>query len=504
MKTSESIYKLIVENSLTAILLTKPDGTILEVNKAACDLFQYTQDELKQKVKKEIIDYSESIALEKLKERKKQGKTTGELTGIKKNGEHFPIEFSSVIFYDDNGDEVNCTTINDISQIKKAEREITLLINNTKESYILLDKKLNIVSFNRQFQELYKKHFKLDIIKGKCIIDYGQPERKEIAAGIYKRVLEGNNEEYELIIPVPDGPEKIYILRYHPARNERNIIIGVFVTATDITEEKNLKRKEDALLKQSEQYNRFIENILQHLPIGITVNNIRDGKPAIANKNFSDIYGWDNNDLSDVNTFFEKVYPDKIYRNEIRQQMKADIESGDPERMTWKDIMITTKAGKTRIVNAKNIPLPEQGLMISTVVDVTNEFRHNDEINRTKIKQESLINGTADLIWSVDANFCIITANNAYLEMIKMATNRLIVEGDTVLVPEFGEALNKKWESYYRRTLKGERFSVKEEVYNPLKQQMEYGRISFNPMRNKSGEIFGIACFSKKDRKSVV
>jgi PAS domain S-box-containing protein len=504
MTTSESIYKLIVENALTSILLSKPDGTILEANKAACDLFQYTRDELRQVGKKGIIDHSESNAPEKPEERKKDGKATGELTGIKKNGEHFPIEFSSVIFYDNNGDEVNCTTINDISERKKAEQEIAFLINNTSESYILLDKQLNIVSFNRQFQESYKKYFKQDIVKGKWIVDYAQPERKEAVKAIYKRVLQGTNEEYELIIPVQDGPEKIYSLRYHAAKDEKDVIIGVFVTATDITEERELKRKEDTLLKQSEQHNSFIETILQNLPIGIAVNNTKDGKATVINKSFSDIYGWDNEEISEVNTFFEKVYPDEIYREEIKQQVMADIESGDPEKMTWKNIMITTKAGKTRIINAKNIPLPEQGLMISTVVDVTNEFRHNAEINRTKIKQEALINGTTDLIWSVDANFCVITANNAYLEMMKMATNRLIVEGDKVLVPEFGEALNQKWESYYRRTLQGERFSIKEEVYNTVKKQMEYGKVSFNPVRNKAGEIFGIACFSKNITEETI
>jgi PAS domain S-box-containing protein len=53
-----------------AILLTQPDGTIVKANKAACKLFAYTEEELKQLGRQGIIDQSETIVEEKLKERK--------------------------------------------------------------------------------------------------------------------------------------------------------------------------------------------------------------------------------------------------------------------------------------------------------------------------------------------------------------------------------------------------------------------------------------------------
>lgn len=44
----------------------------------------------------------------------------------------------------------------EITDQKRTEEEMKLLINNTEESFILLDKDLKIVSFNNQFQNLYK------------------------------------------------------------------------------------------------------------------------------------------------------------------------------------------------------------------------------------------------------------------------------------------------------------------------------------------------------------
>ena len=90
--------------------------------------------------------------------------------------------------------------------------------------------------------------------------------------------------------------------------------------------------------------------------------------------------------------------------------------------MYWNNVIITTKTGEKRIVNAKNIPLLDQDLMISTVTDVTTYATQQLEINRIKSNQEALINATHDAIWSIDTNLCIITANIAYLEMVQAAT----------------------------------------------------------------------------------
>jgi PAS domain S-box-containing protein len=250
-------------------------------------------------------------------------------------------------------------------------------------------------------------------------------------------------------------------------------------------------------LEKLHSRNAFIEVILENLPIGIAVNQISDGSATFLNKFFGETYGWSGSDLTDIHNFFMKVYPDKKYREEMELRIMTDIRSGDPSRMNWENIRITTSTGETRIVNAKNIPLLDRNLMISTVVDVTLPATQAAELKRSKTNQEALINGTADLIWSIDNSFQIITANKAYLEMMKIATMRTLTEGDSVFVSEFGEEATLKWKSYYSRALSGEQFSVKEQVFDPLQQRMEYGLVSFNPMRNANNQVFGVACYSK-------
>jgi len=123
--------------------------------------------------------------------------------------------------------------------------------------------------------------------------------------------------------------------------------------------------------KSLHEQNRFIRTILDHLPIGLAVNDIEKGEATYINRRFEEIYGWPKEELATVDAFFEKAYPDEAQREALKKRVFDDLQSGDPGRMVWEGIEATGKDGKKRVISAKNIPLYDQGLMISTVQDVT-------------------------------------------------------------------------------------------------------------------------------------
>ncbi|MES2779181.1 MAG: PAS domain-containing protein, partial [Bacteroidota bacterium] len=252
-------------------------------------------------------------------------------------------------------------------------------IDNTEGGFILMDKALNIVSFNRQFETLYSKYFKLRVKKGDNILNYAQPERKVIVKQIYDRVLAGAHETSEIEVPDPEGGTRIFSLTYKPAVNQAGEIEGAFVSTLDFTE---TKRKE----QQIKEHQSFIETAIENLPIGIAVNRTEDNATILMNKTFADIYGWPKEELIDVTRFFEKVYPDEHYRKKISARILDDVNSGDPKRMNWEGITITTKNGEERIINAKSIPVFDQNLMISTVIDVTERERNLQRIKDSERK----------------------------------------------------------------------------------------------------------------------
>lgn len=168
--------------------------------------------------------------------------------------------------------------------------------------------------------------------------------------------------------------------------------IALTGSVQDITEE---KLNELALSHHAD----FIAATLDNLLVGIAVNRISDGKVTYMNPRFTEIYGWPKETLTDVDVFFNKVYKDPEYRAEIKKRILHDMESGDPERMEWKSIEIDTSTGEKKVVDAKNIPLFSQDLMISTVTDVTDSHAISKELTAMNERYKFVSRATSDTIW---------------------------------------------------------------------------------------------------------
>ena len=103
MKTTSGNFHAIIENSINAFFLGIPDGTILDASNAATEMFGYTLQEFKDRGRSVLFGDTTEHLNTLLNIREKNGKVKGELIGIRKNGERFPCEFSSVIFKNENG-----------------------------------------------------------------------------------------------------------------------------------------------------------------------------------------------------------------------------------------------------------------------------------------------------------------------------------------------------------------------------------------------------------------
>ncbi len=124
LQESEERYRSILENTDDAILLSVPDGTILQANPAACRMFGWTEGEIIQRGRDGLIDTADPRLENALDERKRTGKFRGELTFVRRNGERFPGEITSMIFKNRFGQIRASMLIRDITERKKAERAL--------------------------------------------------------------------------------------------------------------------------------------------------------------------------------------------------------------------------------------------------------------------------------------------------------------------------------------------------------------------------------------------
>jgi len=121
---SEQKYRAFFEHSLDAMLLTTPMGDIIEANQAACQLLGYSENELKQMKRTDIIDKTDSNHILFFQQRDENGEAVGELRFLKKDGSVIDTELSSAIFLDANDKQKASLIIRDISTRKRTEQKI--------------------------------------------------------------------------------------------------------------------------------------------------------------------------------------------------------------------------------------------------------------------------------------------------------------------------------------------------------------------------------------------
>ncbi|HBO73988.1 MAG: hypothetical protein A2W97_10235 [Bacteroidetes bacterium GWE2_40_63] len=178
---------------------------------------------------------------------------------------------------------------------------------------------------------------------------------------------------------------RYFISTKFPLFNSDCQVSGICGVSTEIT---LLKQNESELIKSR----AFIYSIIKNLPIGLAVNSIT---PAVefefVNDNFVKFYRITKEDLENPDAFWDAVYEDVEFRKQIKEKVLSDMDSNDPERMNWTEVPITRKGEDTRYITARNIPLPDKNMVISTVWDVTEQKLDKEEILTLNNKLNFLI-----------------------------------------------------------------------------------------------------------------
>lgn len=321
--------------------------------------------------------------------------------------------------FDEQGDPVKLTgTVQDITEAKLSQaqlRESQELFEKTfeslHESVIILNPETRaITNCNRTTCELFG--YSEDELIGNTteMLHVDESRFKEFAKIGAEDLEKKGSFKTEFTLKKKDGTEFYSDHTVTLVKNEEGEIEKVVSVIRDITER---KRQEQEL----KQRNDFIESTLENLPIGVAVNLMDSGEATLMNKKFSEIYGWPKEILKDVETFFESVYPDEAYRQRMVEMITADIKSKNPERMNWNGVRIVTQSGKEKIINAKNIPLYDQNLMISTVVDVTAQVEAEQRLAESEYNYRLLFQKSPQPMWIYNPeNLNFIEVNNAATE----------------------------------------------------------------------------------------
>ncbi|MEP6614383.1 MAG: PAS domain S-box protein, partial [Mucilaginibacter sp.] len=272
---SNNYYKAIFDNSLSAIFVTIPNGTILDVNRAASDIFGYTTDEFKKIGRFGLFDLTDPNLILFLETRDRYGAAEGEAIGIRKNGERFPCEMSAMVFKDENGEPRTCVNLIDISERRAIEKEIfsrqqllNAVVNNTNDGLAVTDREGHFMVFNQAMIDLlgvepvdsktydWSKRFNIYQPDGSTLV----PIKKLPIV----RALHGERIKDEIYLIKNPKKGNVYLsISASPIKDEKGEIIGSLVVDRDITHQflyqENLKIVNDDLLASNERFKYVVK-----------------------------------------------------------------------------------------------------------------------------------------------------------------------------------------------------------------------------------------------------
>jgi PAS domain S-box-containing protein len=391
---------------------------IIYVNQTTCDMYGYSREEILKMNIGELsagtYPYTQQEAVKYLGKAVTEGPQIFEWLARHRDGNTFWVEVN--IRYAEIGkDERFFVSVRDINhrkiaekKIQEAETEKSLILSSVADLVVFYKTPELIIEWTNNAAADSLDTNLNSIIGKKCYKLWHNRKTPCEKCPVARAFETGQFEQEE--VQSPDG--RHWSLKATPVINDKGEIAGVVEVARDITE--NKKYRTDL-----EKRNEFIQAILDNLPIGLAVNEFDSGKASYMNPKFSEIYGYPPEIITDIQSFFENVYPDPEYRKEIISKILGDIQSGDPERMRWDNVKITTKEGETKYVSAKNIPITEQNVMVSTVIDVTNRKVAEDNLEKQKKFLENLMGNLPGMVYRCknDKNWTMEYINGACREI---------------------------------------------------------------------------------------
>jgi diguanylate cyclase (GGDEF)-like protein/PAS domain S-box-containing protein len=127
LRESEARYHSLFRNSIDAILLMRPDGSILAANGEACRLLEYGEAELRKIGREKIFDAADTRVRVLMDELARNGSARGEFRLRRKDGNQVPVELSAATFKDRTGQLCASMIIRDITERRRAEEHIEYL-----------------------------------------------------------------------------------------------------------------------------------------------------------------------------------------------------------------------------------------------------------------------------------------------------------------------------------------------------------------------------------------
>ncbi|MEW6673734.1 MAG: PAS domain S-box protein [Thermodesulfobacteriota bacterium] len=263
LQESEERYRSIFHHSIDAVLLTAPDGRILQANPEACRIFGRSEEEICRLGRAGIVDIKDPRLAPAMEARNRTGRFQGELNFVRRDGTSFPGEISSAVFRNRDGNLRTTMIIRDMTERKQAEQtlhDVQTLLNEVGRIARIGGWKMDLIirkaTWTRGTYDIVEIEYDRPIPGPDEHVDYYLPEYRPLIAEAMRALIEDDKPlDFEAELRTAKGNVK-WCHAIGRAVRVGGKAVEIYGTFQDITE---LKLAQTALKESAERLNWALE-----------------------------------------------------------------------------------------------------------------------------------------------------------------------------------------------------------------------------------------------------
>ena len=498
LQESERKHRGLFENALEGIFIFDDSGKIIDFNPSACEIYQKSNfDEISIH---ELFPHNTRKQTDELREGfLKKGYTDGlykylfpdqsvRYIHFKAKANYLP-GFHLAVFNDDT-DRILAE-----KALSRSEANLKAIFDNTNHNITLIGLDYKIIAANKQAQLVSMLLLGRDMLMGDDIRNYIQDYKKEFE-DLFNRSLRGELIRFDLNLKDLNNEDNWFEISFIPISDKSGIIKSICYTSTDIS----YRKRETILLSENEKKFRFLS---ENSPDIIYIVDLSLGKNTYFNR--EEILGYDSRDLEEQGLWQEILHPEDKER--FNKYWVGFINSSTNATASI-EYRLKNLSGeydwvfnRHRIIEKNELEKPAKILCNLTII--SERKRTEEAFRQSEAKLIALLENTSDLVWSIDIDFNITTANSAFKKLIETNYKRKINIGDNLL--EITPSLMQDgWLALHKSALKGKKVNA-EFSWKSAKGDNLFYEISYNPIFDIGKKVNGVSVFARDitQRKST-
>lgn len=455
LRESEELYRSLIETSPDAITLTDLSGSFVMLNRQAAELYG-AKDE-SELVGRDVFDFFipeevESARLDILSILQKGALKNVERTLTRSDGVTFPVELSSSLVFDGQGNPKGLiNVIRDTRERKKVEQALkasealnSAVISSSPLGISIRDSKGRLTSYNKAWRKIWgmtEEDLLSDLgrVRSELVLDSKDSYLGEWKDDVIRIYEEGGT----LFIPelrFKNG--SLWVSQYFYALSDSNgKVERVVILTEDITER---KRIENALQESEEKYRRLVDKSL----VGIYI--IQDNFLRFCNQKFAEIFGYKTTEEI-TNKHIREIVTLESWKI-IQEQIDLRI-SGKKETVRY-EFQGVRKGGVVFDVEVLGSRIVFQGrpAIQGSMIDITERKRSEKALRESEERYRSLTEEALVGVYiysNSERKYLFVNSEMSKItgysqkELLDLDPNKLSVEEDSYILKEREDAVKK-------------------------------------------------------------